>query len=269
MLLLSKGASDMPVLESTDKVAPRSALRHRPFAEESKRSVVTTAAHPIAQRASRGRPQLADDEMVSEWKRGDVQEPDSTPVAPRKTNPQARRATGNTPRPVGMPARTTAPRVPHLRAHPLLLLGLGMLAMLVLWTLLTAGLNWWNDSMDYLHYGYPRTSQIDSVVGHSDSAGTPSHFIATNLHGKIEIIEFPGGDGSHARIYLGPQLFGPDADKAPVTLQFADINGDHKPDMLVFFQSSWIVFINDQGSFRPPTQQEQQDAARYLAAHGQ
>jgi hypothetical protein len=144
-----------------------------------------------------------------------------------------------------------------------------MLGMLVLWTLLTAGLGWWNDTMDYLHYGYPRTFQTDAVVGHNDSASKQSHFIALNFHGRIEIIEFPGGDGSHARIYLGPQLFGPDADKAPVTLQFVDINGDNKADMLVFFQSSWIIFINDQGTFRPPTAEEQQDAARYLAAQKQ
>lgn len=248
----------MPVLESTDRVAPRSIVRHRPVDEASKRSRVTTAAHPVAQRASRVRPQVADDDLISEWKRGDSDGPASVPQ--RKTNPPVRRLADRTPR---------HPVAPRLRAHPLLFLGLGMLAMLVLWTLLTAGLNWWNDTMDTLHYGYPRTFQIEAVVGHGDATSNPSHYLAINLHGKIEIIEFPGQDASHARIYLGPQLFGPGADRAPVTLKFVDINGDRRPDMLVFFQATWIIFINDPGGFRSPTDQEHAAAARYIATYGQ
>lgn len=256
----------MPVLESTDRVAPRSIVRHRPIDEANKRSIVTTAAHPITQRASRVRPQVADDDLVSEWKRGDTEEPE--PVPQRKTNPPQRRVAGRQQRQPAASARPALPR-PRLRAHPLLFLGLGMLAMFVLWTLLTAGINWWNDTMDYLHYGYPRTFQIEAVVGHGDSVSNPSHYLAINLHGKIEVIEFPGEDASHARIYLGPQLFGPGADKTPVTLTFADVNGDRRPDMLVFFQSSWIIFINTQDGFRPPTEQEHAEATHYIAAHGQ
>jgi len=251
----------MPVLESTDRVAPRSIVRHRPIDDASQRSVVTTAAHPMTQRASRMRPQVADDDLISEWKRGDIEE--AAPVPPRKATPPARRVAGSMQR---QPAVHTRPR---FRAHPLLFLGLGMLAMLVLWTVLVAGLHWWSDAMDYLHYGYPRTFQLEAVVGHGDSASNPSHYLAINLHGKIEVIEFPGEDASHARIYLGPQLFGSDADKAAVTLTFVDVNGDRRPDMLIFFQNSWIIFINDQSSFRPPTDQEHAEAARYIASHRQ
>lgn len=259
----------MPVLESTDKTSPRSALRHRPLDGATKHTIVTTAAHPIVQRASRPRPRSADDELVSEWLRGDAEEPSTAPGLRRTTTPPIRRANVETKNARKGATRPAARPSFRLRAHPLLFLGLGMLAMLACWTLLTAGLNWWSDTMNYLHYGYPRTFQMDAVVGHNDAVNSPSHFLATNLHGRLEIIEFPGGDGTHARIFLGPQLFGPDADKAPVTLQFADVTGDHKPDMLVFFQSSWIVFINDQGSFRPPTPQERQHTIDYLAKHGQ
>jgi hypothetical protein len=260
----------MPVLESTDGGAPRSALRYRALDEANKRSVVTTAAHPVIQRASRVRPRPADDDLISEWTRGDIEESERETNPPRPASqPPVRRASGG----MRQPANTTAPvssgRRERRRVHPLLFLALGMLGMLVLWTLLTAGLGWWNDTLDFIHYGYPRTSQTDRVVGHNDSASNPSHFMALNLHGRIEVIEFPGGDGTHARIYLGPQLYGSDADKAPATLKFMDVNGDQKADMLVFFQSSWLVFINDQGKFRPPTAQEQQEAASYLAAHGQ
>jgi hypothetical protein len=270
MLLLSKGALDMPVLESTDRVAPRSIVRRRPLEDPKKRSVVTTAAHPLVQRASRVRPQPADDDLISEWKRGDVEEEDYASVPPRKTNPPVRRV-ATVPQQVSVTPEyreTNEHSQSSFRAHPLLLLGLGMMAMLVLWMLASAGINWWNNTMNDIHYGYPRIYQTDATVGHNDSVNSPSHFIATNLHGKIEVIEFPGGDGSHARIYLGPQLFGPDADKAPATLKFIDINGDSRPDMLIFFQSSWIVFINDQRSFRPPTALERQEAAQYITTHG-
>jgi hypothetical protein len=53
------------------------------------------------------------------------------------------------------------------------------------------------------------------------------------------------------RIYLGPQLFGPDSDLAPVTFQVEDVNGDHHPDLVLHFQGSVAVFINEQEGFRP------------------
>ncbi|HEY0753715.1 MAG TPA: hypothetical protein VGD98_07125 [Ktedonobacteraceae bacterium] len=264
----------MPVLESTDGGTPRSVLRYRMLDDINKqRSVVTTAAHPLVQRASRARPRPADDDLISEWKRGDVEEQEEIEREERITNP---------PRKTSQPVRHSSDEVAPVvatraslhtlarpRLHPLLLLGLGMLSIFVLWTLLAAGIGWWNGTMDTLHYGNPRTFQVDEVVGHNDSLSKPSHFIALNLHGHIEIIEFPGGDGAQARVYLGPQLFGTGADKAPVTLKFVDVNGDRRLDMLAFFQSSWIVLINDPRAFRAPTSDEQQGAVRYLAAHPQ
>jgi len=80
----------MPVLESTDGGAPRSALRYRSLVDETnKRSVVTAAAHPVVQRASRTRPRPADDDLISEWKRGDVEEEE--PIPTRSPNPIQRR----------------------------------------------------------------------------------------------------------------------------------------------------------------------------------
>ena len=76
--------------------------------------------------------------------------------------------------------------------------------MLVLWTGLMGMTNWFNTTMDDIHYGRPRTFQIDQFVGHNESSGIPSHFLAINLRGHLEIMEFPGGDASHARIFLGP-----------------------------------------------------------------
>lgn len=138
------------------------------------------------------------------------------------------------------------------RWHRLFYLGLGMLGMLLLWYLSLTLISWWHVYQDDLHYGRPRTFQMDAVVGHNDSADHPSHFLAINLNRLVEIIEFPGGDATKARIYLGPSLVGPGEDLTPVTLIFRDVNGDGKPDMLVDIQGSEVVFLNDGGHFRPP-----------------
>ncbi len=134
----------------------------------------------------------------------------------------------------------------HLpRLHWSVSLGLGMLVVL----LLVLVLNWWSGVQDDLHYGRPRTFQTDARVGHNDTR-TPSHFIALNLNHQVEVIEFPGGDATHAKVYLGPTLSGPESDLDVVTLSFKDVNGDNKPDMIVSVNGGTSLFINDNGAFR-------------------
>lgn len=91
-------------------------------------------------------------------------------------------------------------------------------------------------------------SWISSCVGH-EQGKIASHFMALNLHGRIQVIEFPGGDSSRAKVYQGPQLSGEQVDLAPVTLQFVDRNGDHQPDMVVQCNGIEVWFKNAQGSF--------------------
>jgi hypothetical protein len=262
----------MPVLESTDEITPRSVLRHRPIGENTaktgKDSVVPPASTtPVAQRASRLRPKNTDvTEDVREWQREEVDQTRTgrKTEAPRVVDTSSQK----------LPKAPSSRRIRNKRrfwhgAHPLLYLGVGMIAMLALWTLLTSAISWWNITWDDIHYGHPRTFQIDAFVGHNEAAGTPSHFIALNLNGHIEIIELPGGDGSKARIYLGPQLYGAGDDLIPVTLSFADVNGDHQPDMIIHFQSSRIVFINDQGGFRPLRPEERLPVQQFLQRTGQ
>ena len=261
----------MPVLESTDEITPRSVLRHRPIggktASSGTESNIPTSTTPVAQRASRVRPKNTDvAEDVNEWQRGETE---VTRTDRKTTKPQQVKTTSQKLPKAPNPGRLRNKRGSWQGAHPLLYLGVGMIAMLALWTLLTSAIGWWNTTLDDLHYGRPRTFQIDAFVDHNETSGTPSHFIAINLNSRIEIIEFPGGDGSKARIYLGPQLYGAGDDLIPVTLSFADVNGDHLPDMIIHFQASRIVFINDQGGFRPLRPEERVPVQQFLQRTGQ
>jgi hypothetical protein len=139
---------------------------------------------------------------------------------------------------------------PH-RPHWLLRLGLALSLLLLSWLLLTEAATWTQHTLDTLHYGYPRTYQTDTVVGHGDSPMHPSHFIALNLDGHLEVIELAGGTPAHAHIYVGPMLTGTEAAQAPVTIAFQDVNGDGKPDLLLFFNGIQVVYLNTGTSFQP------------------
>ncbi|MBV8695560.1 MAG: hypothetical protein JO125_00420 [Chloroflexi bacterium] len=238
----------MPVLATEDKIAPKSILRHRPIGD-GKTDAITTGA-PIVPRASRSRASDTVEEVV-EWQKDDQKGVGQNKPAARRVAPPPKSSPT-------MPRSKKPPLQGHgqQQIHPLLYLGIGMLAMLVLWMALSALFGWFATTLDDLHYGRPRTFQTDAWVGHNEQTGVPSHFIALNLHGRIEVIELPGGDGTRARIYVGPQLYGSGSDLVPVTLSFKDVNGDHKPDMIVHFEGNYVVFINDQGGFRPPQPSE-------------
>src|SRR5450755_2145618 len=216
-LCLNKEGATMPTLTSTDRLTPKSTLRHRPIAATSERE-----EPPRVRRATRTQTQR--------------------PTATKTTAP------------ADIPAWKPATRLQRRRQPriPLVGIGIGMALAVVVVFLGQLAIGWIGRSLDDLRYGYPRTYQIDAVVGQGDDAAHPSHFLAVNLHGQIEVIDLPAGDASHARIYLGPYLYGPDAALVPVTLLFVDSHHDHHPDMLVLFQGQHMVFRNAQGSFHTP-----------------
>lgn len=267
----------MPVLESTDNhIVPKSALRHRPIGSSNRggkdqRTTGDSAITPIVKRASRQgtKPVEKEDLEIAEWERasGDADATSAAPrVSPRRAGSSpASKSLPKTPLP--LPVQKTSKAVSR-RMHPLLYLGLGMLFMLALWTLVMGVAGWAGSELETLRYGYPRTYQTDQFVGHNESDGIPSHFIAINLHGRIEVIEFPGGDASHAKVYEGPQLYTANADLVPVTLKFEDVNGDHKPDMLVCFQGSQIVYINTGDQFVPLQANQRVQVEQFLQHPG-
>jgi len=144
------------------------------------------------------------------------------------------------------------PTMQHKRGkHWLFYAGVGMLVMLTMWVVGSMVVNWIGNKLDDMQYGYPRTFQIDAVVGHNDSTQSPSHFIVLNLNRHVEIIEFPGGDPTKARVFLILTLVGDNQELTPITVSFKDVTGNGKLDMLIHIQDQVIVMVNDNGTFRP------------------
>ena len=125
----------------------------------------------------------------------------------------------------------------------------GMLVAIALLIGLSLISGLWQRFQDDLHYGNPRTSHLDAVVGHTDSPADPTHFIFINLHGHIEIIEIPGGDTSHTRIFNGPTLYGPGQDLTPVTGETVTDKSTGKVDILVHVGNQEFLMTNDGKTF--------------------
>ena len=140
--------------------------------------------------------------------------------------------------------------------HWLLPLAVGVLATIVLWVFGVSAVAWGNQRYNDFRYGTPRTYQADAYVGHNESPGHPSHFIAVNLNRQAVVVEFMGGDPSKSVNYVAPvYIDGDGGNLAPVTVEFRDVNGDNKPDMIIHIhlpnQDQPVVFINDGKRFRP------------------
>ena len=113
--------------------------------------------------------------------------------------------------------------------------------------------NWLQGVQDRWMYGYPRTYQVDAVVGHNhDSQAHPSHFLAVNVRGQVEVFELPAGDPTRVRVFLGPILSGAGADQVVVTISFTDLDHDGTPDMVLRYGDSAEVFYNHDGTFQVP-----------------
>jgi hypothetical protein len=206
----------MPVLTSSDRLTTKSTLRHRPISPGIK-----------------------------------LEEP---PRVPRASRTQTQKPSASITASVDVPIWKQGGKQQTQWRQRLLLVGMGF-GMLLAVTLVVLGqflVGWISVSWDDLQYGRPRTYQIDAVVGQGDSSVHPSHFIALNLAGQVEVIDFPAGDASLAKVYLGPHLYGQNANLVPVTLRFIDSRHDHQPDMVVQFQAEQMVFRNSQGSFHTP-----------------
>lgn len=99
---------------------------------------------------------------------------------------------------------------------------------------------------DNMHYGYPRTYQVDQDVGH----GGVSHFIVINLGGHIDITEIPP-DVSKSKIYANIILTGSGADSYPAIVTFERDTTTGKLDMIVNVNNTRYRYVNqDDGTFK-------------------
>ncbi len=176
-------------------------------------------------------------------------------LKPEESNRVASKAVSS---PLKVESKGIAPRVissslkkgvQKSKHFPWLVLLAGMLVMALLGMALINLGTWWRIHQDDVQYGRPRTFQVDTVVGHNDSKNNPTHIICINLNRHVQIIELPGGDASHARIYTGPVLFGDGQDLTPVTAEIRDVNNDGKLDMVVHIQDQQLLFLNDGTQF--------------------
>jgi len=216
--------------DDTDYLRLRSSTMNRQdtFHNPPQRRPPTT---PRTSAAAQGRPSMARDYMASQ-RRTTRDDPQLTPSQRKPSQ--------------------------FRRMHWLLPVGLTLVAIILLWVISSSVLAWGTQMYNNIRYGYPRTFQTDAVVGHNDSKTHPSHFIAINLNHQVVIEEFMGGDPTKVVTYIAPvYIAGAGGDLAPVTLQFRDVNGDGKPDMIVYIhlpsQVQTIVFINTGSKFRPAT----------------
>jgi hypothetical protein len=134
--------------------------------------------------------------------------------------------------------------------HGAVYIGLTLLCMVVGFIVFSALSTWWQHTEDYLHYGMPRTFQMDAVVGHQDSAAHPSHFLALNLGGHLSVIETQGGDLGKTVVYAGPIIYGQGADLVAVTLSVAhDQNG--KPELILHYQNNEVILYDGKFHLQP------------------
>lgn len=227
----------------------RSALRHRPI---STGPAMNDQVPPRIQRASRIR--ATTDETKQNQEQGqtrdtDTAEPFLSPPdqAGIKLSPKPGKQLIDDPLPKSK--REGRFRTIPNRTRIIILGAAGIVAMLILMFLYQQITMFATTTWDDIHYGRPRTFQIDAFVGH-ESGKNPSHFIAINLQGRIEILELPGGDASNIHVYAGPQLVGNNADLIPPTLQFVSIPNSKLKDMILEAGNVEIYYHNVQGTFR-------------------
>ncbi|HEX6289231.1 MAG TPA: hypothetical protein VFZ66_08575 [Herpetosiphonaceae bacterium] len=111
-------------------------------------------------------------------------------------------------------------------------------------------ITWGRIKLDDFRYGRPRTMQLSGFVGHNESAGVPTQFVAMNLNRRVVVFEIPGGDATQTRTLTGPYLFGANEDLTPVRLNLQSVNTDADLDLVISVKNEEIIYINEGGSFR-------------------
>ena len=140
------------------------------------------------------------------------------------------------------PTYSVASRMPYLLTLLLCFVAIAMVA--------NSLVTWGRIKLDDVRYGRPRTTQLAGHVGHEETSGLPTQFVAMNLNRRVVVFEIPGGDASKTRTLTGPYLFGANEDLTPVGLRLAYINADREADLVVSVKDEEIIYINENASYR-------------------
>lgn len=132
-----------------------------------------------------------------------------------------------------------------------LAVGTSMVVFVLLAWLVQGAWSWGSALADDLRYGRPRTTHVQAFVGHEKGTSV-SQFVAVNIDGQARVIEFPGGDSSHAMLYLGPHMSGPESELAPVQLLFVNGSDAKHPDMIIQMNGVGVRYKNVHGRFATP-----------------
>lgn len=143
-----------------------------------------------------------------------------------------------------------------VEARAVMIIAGGVALLVALFVVFSAAVEWTQVKLDDLQYGRPRTMQMDAYVGHGETEGVPSHFVAMNLNRRVTILEMPGGDSSKVNTIVGPYLFGQGEDLTPVKMGSTDVNGDGRADLIVSVKNEQLLYLNDGASFRLATTEE-------------
>ena len=199
-------------------------------------------AAPVAQAARTA-------EISMPWKRETKEER----IAVTRPQPTVSRQVAQT---MAQPMAKQARGEKVVEARAVMVIAGGVALLVALYAVISAAIDWTQVKMNDLQYGRPRTMQMDAYVGHSETDGVPSHFVAMNLNRRVTILEMPGGDSTKVNTIVGPYLFGQGEDLTPVTVSSTDLNGDGVADLLVSVKNEQLLYLNDGTAFRLATPEE-------------
>ena len=110
-------------------------------------------------------------------------------------------------------------RISHQRKHALVFVGLGMIAMLLIWMFGVLALVGWVNTVSDPRY-YTQTAHLDTVTVSTDVQGHQSQVRAfIDAQGHLDMLVLPVSDSSKAHVVIGPTLSSiSDPQKATITV---------------------------------------------------
>ncbi|NJK81044.1 MAG: VCBS repeat-containing protein [Chloroflexaceae bacterium] len=105
-------------------------------------------------------------------------------------------------------------------------------------------------------YGFPRSATVVAYVGHGDERVMPTWIQALNLNGQISVLVAPGGDVEQLQVLQGPYLVGLNSQYEVARPAVRDVNSDGHVDLLVTVRGEILIYINEDGTFRPISAEE-------------